>query len=56
MDRWARILDQVLRGAADANIAFEDLCALLTRLGFERRTRGSHNAFRKAGIVEIINL
>lgn len=29
---------------------------LLTSLGFEERIRGSHHMFRRAGIVEKINL
>jgi hypothetical protein len=45
-----------LRGTSDANIAFDDLCQLLLRLGFEERKRGSHHIFRKAGIEEKINL
>lgn len=51
-----KILDQVLRGRSDANIAFRDLCTLLTRLGFEERVSGGHHVFRKAGIRELINL
>ncbi|MCE5278246.1 MAG: type II toxin-antitoxin system HicA family toxin [Planctomycetaceae bacterium] len=46
----------MLRGGSDANIAFLDLCALLKRLGFEERTRGSHHVFRKAGVPVMINL
>jgi hypothetical protein len=56
MGKWDKLLDQVLRGTSDANVSFEDLCNLLGRLGFERRTRGSHNIVRKAGIVEKPNL
>ncbi len=56
MGKWEKVLQQVLRGTGDANIRFEDLCNLLVRLGFERRTRGSHNIFRKAGVVEKPNL
>ena len=56
MGKWDKLLDQILRGTSDANVPFEDLCNLLGRLGFERRTRGSHNIFRKAGIVEKPNL
>lgn len=46
----------MLRGASDANIHFDDLRHLLQALGFEERTRGSHHIFRRAGIVELINL
>ena len=33
-----------------------NLCDLFIRLGFERRIRGSHNVFRKAGVIEKPNL
>ena len=56
MGKWDRLLEQILRGRSDANISFDDLCGLLTRLGFERRTRGSHNVFRKVDVVEKPNL
>ena len=56
MSKWERLLLQILRGTSDANIGFEDLCNLLLRLGFEKRTRGSHNIFRREGIIEKINL
>lgn len=56
MSKWAKLLDQIVRGTADANVPFDDLCHLLGRLGFERRTRGSHNVFRMAGIPEKPNL
>ena len=46
----------ILNGASDANIAFKDLCQLLTHLGFDERTKGSHHLFRKAGVEEKINL
>ena len=56
MGRWNKLLDRILRGTSDAGIAFDDLCGLLDRLGFERRTRGSHHVFRRAGIMEMPNL
>lgn len=51
-----RLLLQILGGGSDANIAFDDLCRLLLRLGFEERTRGSHHIFRKPSVEEKINL
>lgn len=51
-----RTLEQVLRGTSDANISFNELCALMSRLGFEPRTKGSHHIFRRAGIPVLINL
>lgn len=56
MGKWDKLSDQILRGTGDANVPFDDLCHLLDRLGFERRTRGSHNIFRKDGILERPNL
>ena len=32
------------------------MCALLGRLGFQERTRGSHYVFRRTGVEELINL
>ncbi len=56
MSKRDRVVEQVLSSAADANIAFDDLCHLLEQLGFEVRVRGSHHLFRKSGVVERINL
>jgi hypothetical protein len=56
MSRPAKTLEQVLRGTADANIGFADLCGLLRNLGFDERIRGSHHIFSKEGVSEIINL
>jgi hypothetical protein len=63
---WARVnsavskvtktLDRVLRGNADANIRFGDLCALLLHLGFAERIRGDHLIFTRDGVTEILNL
>ena len=56
MGKYEKLLLQILRGASDANIAFDELCQLLIRLGFEERVRGSHHTFRKQGVEEKINL
>jgi len=56
MNKHEKILLQVLRGTADANIRFVDLRDLLLHLGFEERTRSGHHLFRMAGIEERINL
>jgi len=47
---------QVLQGAADANIRFEDLRSLLGALGFAERIKGDHHIFSKPGVAEILNL
>jgi len=56
MGKWDRLVEKILRGASDAGIPFNDLCGLLVRLGFEKRTRGSHNIFRRPDVVEKPNL
>jgi hypothetical protein len=56
MGKFEKLLLQILRGTADANISFDDLCQLLRRFGFEERARGSHHTFRKQGVDEKINL
>lgn len=56
MARRRKVLDQLLRGTADANVPFQGLCSLLRDLGFDERTKGSHHIFTMEGIPEILNL
>ena len=56
MCKYDKLLNQILRGTSDKNVAFEDLCQLRKHLGFEERIRGSHHIFRKGGVEEKINL
>ena len=56
MSKHAKLLDRILRGTADANIPFEAMCQLLTRLGFALRVKGSHNIFTRMDVEEILNL
>ncbi len=56
MSKYDKLLFQILRGTSDANVPFNDLRQMLTSMGFEERIRGSHHMFRRAGIVEKINL
>lgn len=56
MSKYEKLLQQVLRGTSDANIAFDDLCQLLIRAGFQERITGSHHVFRKEDVRERINL
>jgi hypothetical protein len=51
-----RTLKQLLTHTGDANIRFDDLCALLEKLGFEVRIRGSHHLFRMSSIEERISI
>ena len=56
MTKISKFLYKVLRGTSDTDISFDELCGLLTALGFSERTRGSHHIFSHTGIEEIINL
>ena len=56
MGKYEKIIDKILRGASDANIAFDDIRWLLLHLGFDERVRGSHHMYRKEGVEEKINI
>ena len=56
VSRVQKTLETVLRGNADANIRFADLCAVLHHLGFAERIRGDHHIFTREGVEEILNL
>ena len=47
---------RILSGTSDANVRFNDLRRLLTRLGFSERVRGSHHIFYRDDIPDIINI
>ncbi len=56
MARHDKTLLQVLRGASDSNVSFDELRGLLRHLGFDERIRGSHHIFTKEDVEEILNL
>ena len=56
MGKTEKTLQQILRGASDANVSFKDVCNLLKRLGFSERVRGDHFIFTKTDVEEILNL
>ncbi len=56
MPRLNKLLEQILRGDADANVPFSGMVQLLKRLGFDERVKGSHHIFFRHGIAEILNL
>ena len=51
-----KLLPTILSARSDANIRFDDLRRLLSRLDFQERNKGDHHIFTRHGIVEIINL
>ena len=56
MGKYAKVYEHIITRRSDSNVPFDDLCSLLTRLGFERRVRGDHHIFTMEGVEEIINL
>ena len=56
MGKYEKIMEKVLRGTSDANIAFDDIRGMLLHLGFDERIRGSHHMYRKQGVEEKINM
>jgi predicted RNA binding protein YcfA (HicA-like mRNA interferase family) len=56
MSKQGKLIQAILQGQSDSSIAFRDLCNLLIKLGFEKRSRGSHFIFIKAGVEERLNL
>ena len=56
MGKIEKVIEKILRGTADKNIPFNELCQTLHYLGFEVRIKGSHHIFFKAGVDEILNL
>lgn len=56
MTRTEKLLEQILRGNADANIPFAGMIHLLSSLGFTERIRGDHHIFVRQGVKEILNL
>ena len=56
MSRRQKFLAQLLSGQHDQTLDFSALCLLLETLGFEKRVRGSHHLFGKAGIDYLINI
>ena len=56
MSRPELVLRRVLAGTGDSNISFQDLCSLLSSLGFHLRKKGSHHIYYMDGVAEILNL
>ncbi len=56
MAKHEKTLLQILRGASDSNVSFDELRSLLRHLGFDERIRGSHYIFTKTNVEEILNL
>jgi hypothetical protein len=51
-----KLYDRIIGGRSDTNISFSQARSMLLYLSFEERVSGSHHAFFKQEIKEIINL
>lgn len=57
MSRAKKAVAKILEGRSDANLDFDDLCFVLERARFTRRSgKGSHTIFFREGVDEILNL
>ena len=46
MGKAEKLFEKLMAGRNDANFSFDDLCTLLTKLGYNvRKTKGSHIIF-----------
>jgi len=56
MSRHEKLYQHILMHRSDANVPFDALCGLMSRLGFSERIRGDHHVFWMDGVDEILNL
>jgi predicted RNA binding protein YcfA (HicA-like mRNA interferase family) len=57
MSRKEKLKEKLLSGSQDNNFSFDELCTLISHLGFtERQAKGSHRVFYREGIDDIVNL
>ena len=56
MSKHDKLLAKILVGTADAGVRFDEMRALLARLGFRERIRASHHIFTRPGIEALIDL
>jgi predicted RNA binding protein YcfA (HicA-like mRNA interferase family) len=57
MSKAEKLAAKILSGKSDNNFAFNDLCYILDRAGFQSRSgKGSHRIYYKEGVVEIVNV
>ena len=55
MGRAEKLFDKLIAGRNDANFPFDELCMLLTKLGYNaRKTKGSHIIFQRG--LSFLNL
>ena len=54
MSKAEKLAAKILSGKSDKNFAFNDLCYVLKRAGFQSRSgRGTHRIYHREGVVEM---
>lgn len=56
MSQYEKLLQAVLCGTQDKDIAFNDLRHILEQLGFQCRIKGDHFIYTRTGVEEIVNI
>lgn len=57
MSKQSKALDRLLRGTSDADFTFDELRAVLVRLGFEQRSpKGSHYTSAHPNVPSILTV
>lgn len=57
MGKAEKLAAKILSGRSDQSFSFNNLCYVIERAGFQRRSgKGSHRIYYKDGVVEIINV
>jgi len=56
MGKHEKLYQHIMLRRSDANVPFDSLCGLLTRLGFDERIKGDHHIFTAPEVEEILNL
>ena len=55
MSKTEKLFEKLIAGRSDSNFSFDELCTLLTKLGYTaRKTKGSHILFQRG--ASFINL
>lgn len=57
MGKHDKLRQRIVSGTSNANIAFADLCTMLSHFGFSvRKGASSHAIYTRENVVEILNL
>lgn len=54
MSKTSKLYEKLMAAKSDGNFSFDEICYLLTKLGFECRQKGSHVSFRKGAAMATV--